>query len=96
MPNQLYWQFFFTWLKKYVMLYAMLKILPQMKKFKEKQKKQENLNPCTKAFTKIWDLSYIHIIEKKYFEDVAIPLTDVAQYWQFYKPWPTQNDSPDA
>ncbi len=53
MPNQLHWQFLFTWLKKYVTLYAMLKILPQVKKLKENQKKSEDLDLCTGAFTKV-------------------------------------------
>lgn len=35
-PNQLYRQFLFTKLKKYVTLYAMHKILPQVKILKEK------------------------------------------------------------
>ncbi len=47
MPNQLHRQFLFTRLKKYVMSYAMLKILPQVKKLNEKQKKDEDLDPCT-------------------------------------------------
>lgn len=96
MPNQLHWQFLFTRLKKYVTSYAMLKIFPQVKKFKEKQQKRKDLDPCIEAFTKVWGLPYAHTIEKRCFEDVAIPLTDVDQHWQFYKPWPTRSDSPDA
>lgn len=96
MPNQLHRQFLFTLLKKYVTSYAMLKILPQVKKFKEKQQKGEDLDPCTGAFTKVWGLPCAHTIEKRCLEDVAIPLTDVDQHWQFYKPRPTRSDSPDA
>ena len=36
MPNQLHRQFLFTRLKKYVMSYATLKILQQVKRLKEK------------------------------------------------------------
>ena len=74
----------------------MLKILPQVKKFKEKQKKGEDLDPCTRAFTKVWGLPCAHVIEKRCYEDIAIPLIDVDQHWQFYKPRPTRSDSPDS
>lgn len=95
MPNQLHWQFFFTQLKKYVTSYSILKILLQVKKFKKKQKKGEDLDPCTLAFTKVWGLPCTHIIEKRCLEDITIPLTDIDQHWQFYKPRPIQSDSPD-
>ncbi len=72
MPNRLHRQFLFTQLTKYVTSYAMLKILPQVKKFKEKQKKGEDLDLCTGAFTKVRDLPLAHIIEKRRFEDVEI------------------------
>ncbi len=96
MPNQLHRQFLFTRLKKYVTSYVMLKILPQVKKLKKKQKKGKDLDPCTGAFTKVWGLSFAHIIERRCLEDVAIPLSDVDQHWQFYKPRPTRSDSPDV
>lgn len=78
------------------MSYAMLKIFPQVQKFKEKQKTGEDLDPCTGAFTKVWGLPYIHVIEKRCLEDLAILLTDVDHYWQFYKPRPIRRDSPEA
>ena len=95
-PNQLHQQFFFMQLKKYVTSYAIFKILPQVKKFKEKQKKGKDLDPYIGAFTKIWGLPYAHIIEKRWLEDIAIPLIDIDQHWQFYKLWLIQNNSPDT
>ncbi len=74
----------------------MLKILPQVKPLKEKQKKGEDLDPYTGAFTKVWGLPCAHIIERRCLEDVAIPLGDVDEHWQFYIPRPTRSDSPDA
>lgn len=64
----------------------MLKILPQVKKLKEKEQKGEGLDPCTGAFTRVWGLPCAYMIEKKCFEDVAISLNDVDQHWHFYKP----------
>lgn len=97
MPNQLHRQFlFFTRLKKYDTSYAKLKILPQVKKLKEKQLKGEDLDPCTGAFTRVWGLPCAHTIKKRCLEDVAVPLGDVNQHWHFYKPRPTRIQSPDA
>ncbi len=96
MPNQLYWQFLFMRLKKCVTSYAMLKILPQVKKLKEKQNKGENLDLCTGAFIKVWGLPFAHIIKTRSFEDVVIPSSDLDQHWPFYKPRQTRSDSPDA
>ncbi len=58
----------------------MLKILPKLKKFKEKQKKVEDLDPYIGAFTKVWDLSCVHVIEKKCLKDITIPLIDIDQH----------------
>lgn len=64
---------------------------------KEKQQKGEELaRSCTGAFTKIWGLPCAHLIEKICLEDIAIPLRDVDQHWQLYRPWPTRSDSADA
>ncbi len=59
------------------MSYAMLKIPPQVKKLKKKQKKAKDLDPCTGFFTKVWGLPFAYIIETRCFEDVANPLRDV-------------------
>ena len=65
MPNQLHWQFLFTRLKEYVTSYSMLKILPQVKKLRGKRKKGEDLDLCTRAFTKVWGLPFAHIIARR-------------------------------
>ncbi len=74
----------------------MLKIFSQVKKLKEKQKKSEDRDPCTKAFTKVWGLPSAYIIARRCFEDVAISLSHIDQHWQFYKPRSTRSDGLDA
>lgn len=65
MPIQLHQQFLFTRLKKYIISYALLKILPQIKILKEKQLKEEALEPCTGSLTQSFRLLCIYTIEQR-------------------------------
>ncbi len=96
MPTQLYRQFTFTCLKKYVTSYAMLKILPQVKLHKKKELKGEALEPCTGSFTRSLGLLCVHTIERRNLANETLKLEDVNQHWYFYKPRPTRSNSPEA
>ncbi len=96
MPTQLYRQFTFTHLRKYVTSYAMLKILPQVKLLKEKELKDEALELCTGSFTCSLGLPCVHTIERQNLANEPLKLEDVNQYWHFYKPRPTQSNSSEA
>lgn len=93
-PTQLYRQFVFTRLKKYVTSYAMLKILPQVKLLKEKELKGEALGLCTGSFTRSLGLPSVHTIERRNLANEPIKLDDMHQHWHFYKPRPTRSNSP--
>lgn len=77
MPTQLYWQFTFTRLKKYVSSYVMLKILPQVKLLKEKELKGKALEPYTGSFTCSLGLPCIHTIERRNLANEPLKLEDV-------------------
>ena len=96
MPIQLHRQFLFTRLKKYVTSYAILKILPQVKMLKEKQLKEEELEPCTGSFTQSLGLPCVHTIEQRSLANKPLTIDDVSQHWHYYKPCSTRSDSPEA
>ena len=53
----------FASLEKYVTLYAILQILPQVNILKECQLKGEALQPCTNLFKRSMGLPFAHILE---------------------------------
>lgn len=53
---------------------------------KEKQIKEEVLEPCTRSFTHLLGLPYVHTIERQSLANEPLTIDDVNQHWHFYKP----------
>lgn len=93
MPIQLYWQFIFTCLKKYVSFYAMLKISLQVNFFKEKKLKVEVFELYTRSITCFLRLLCIYTIKRQNLANKHLKLEDINQYWHFYKSCLIQSNS---
>ena len=81
----------FSRLAKFVTTYAMRKILEQVERFLEMNKKSEVLRPCTRTFTRSLGLPCMHTIEKRLVRNEPLRIGDVHPHWRFYKPRPTRD-----
>ena len=77
----------FTSLKKYVTVYAILQIFPQVNNLKECQFKSKALSSCTNSLKRSMRLSCAYILEQKALKDRDLLLNNLASHWLFYRAW---------